>query len=341
MSTKKLSPTRRTLLKGTAATAAIAPFFIGKSAKAADSIITITGSTAAPKDTPWGVLANGLKKHISEKTGGQVKLKMFFGGTRGSEGTVAELTKGGTNGIYAGSGAGLAKIVPELSVLELPFLIRDERQGRKVLGANKTLIHDILWEKGFKLLLFSENGMQDIGSTRPIEKPSDMKGLKIRTLESQVHIDFVEQTGASALPMGVTEVLPSLQTGVIDGFTNTAIFATAAAWTTGIMHWTVSAHCYQPAVVAVSRVVWEGLPAEIQEAMSADSEELDKLVSRTNRRLDAMKPQLLQNLTDLGITVHKPDLEPWRKLARPVHEAFSKRTTKQGRALLKGIEKAL
>ncbi|MGH1341449.1 MAG: TRAP transporter substrate-binding protein [Nannocystales bacterium] len=340
MSTKKLPTSRRTFVKGTAASAAIAPFFIGRSAKAAEPDWTLTLGTVAPRDTPWGGMATRISKLMTEKTGGKVKLKTFFGGSRGTEQTVAASTAAGTMAIFAGSFGGLGKIIPELGVFELPFIMSSAKQGRKVVDANRTLIHDLLWERGFKLMMFSENGSQDIGTTRPVEKPSDMKGLKIRTLESQVHIDTVEATGATAVPMGVTEVLPSLQTGVIDGLTNTALFATAANWTSGLADWTVTHHCWQPAVVAMSRLVWEKLPAEIQEAMGLESAELAKIKTRTDRKLDAMAPQLLQNIADLGITVHKPDLAPWKTIAGKVQAKFDKRTTKYGRALLKGIKKA-
>lgn len=340
MTAKKLPTSRRTFVKGTAASAAIAPFFIGRSAKADEPKHTITLGTVAPKDTPWGAMAKKISDLLKERTGGDVKLKPYYGGSRGTEQTVAAATAQGNMGIFAGSFGGLGKIIPELGVFELPYIMSSAKQGRKVVDANRTLIHDLLWERGFKLMMFSENGIQDLGTTRPVEKPSDMKGLKIRTLESQVHIDTVEATGATALPMGVTEVLPSLQTGVIDGVTNTTLFATAATWTTGLKYWTVSQHCYQPAVVAMSRLVWEKLPAEIQEAMGLESDELAKIKTRTDRKLDAMGPQLLQNIADVGITVYKPDLAPWRKIAGKVQGQFSKRTTKHGRALLDGIKKA-
>lgn len=340
MSTKKLQTSRRKLLKGTAASAAIAPFFIGRSALAAEPEWTLKCATVAPSGTPWADLAKRLSKLVSKRTEERVKVKVYLGGARGDEQSVAEKTKAGTNDIFAGSFGGMSKIVPELSALELPYIVKNAKQGRKVLAANRQIIHDILWDRGYKLWFFSENGTQDIGSTRPVEKPSDMKGLKIRTLESDVHINFVKAVGASAFPMGVTEVLPSLQTGVIDGFTNTKIFGTAAGWTSAITHWTTSAHCWQPALVAMSRKVYEGLPAEITEAISGEDEEILKLQKRTNRRLDAMKPQLLQNIKDLGIEVIEPDLSAWRKVAGGVHKKFEKASTKQGVALLKGIKKA-
>ena len=340
MSTKKLSTSRRTLLKGTAASAAIAPFFIGRSAKAADTIV-VKVATVAPRDTFWGRLASKFSKHVEKRSAGAIDVKTFFGGALGSEQAAAEMALLGKVEIYAGSMGGASQIVPELAAFELPYLMSSRKVGQKALVANRTLVHDIMWDAGFKLVMFSENGMQDIGVNRPVEKPSDLKGLKIRALESQVHMDTIKSWGASASPMGTTEVLPSLQTGVIDGFTNTALFALAAAWLTGVTHWTVSQHCYQPAVVAISRKFWEGLAPELQEAFGLESEEVEKMQKRGFVGLDAMESQLRQNIVDLGIELHEPDLEPWRKLAPAVHKEFRKQTTKQGKALLDAILKSV
>lgn len=337
MTAKKPSTSRRTFVKGTAASAAIAPFFIGRSAKAA-TIVKV--ATVAPKDTVWGKQARDLSKHGEKLSGGLFDFKIYFGGGLGSEKATAEACKAARYQIWAGSCGGLAGIVPELSAFELPFMASSAKVAQKKLLANRELVHDILWDKGFKLLMFSENGIQGTGTNRAVESPADMKGLKIRTLESQVHMDWIAAQGAQPSPMGVTEVLPSLQTGVIDGFTNTPLFATAAAWLTGITHWTRTEHCYQPAVVVASRKFYESLTPELQEALGAGSPELLKIEDRGLRRLNASREQFVQNIVDLGVELHEPDLAPWKKLAAGVHKKFKKRTTKQGVALLAGINKA-
>jgi|GEM_PF-2556456 len=336
---KKLPTSRRTFVKGTAASAAIAPFFIGRSAKASESIV-VKVATVAPRDTIWGKLAKKLAKHGEKQSGGILDFKVYFGGGLGPEKSTAEGCRAARYQMWAGSCGGLAGIVPELSAFELPYLTKGPKDAQRRLLANRQLVHDILWDKGFKLIMFSENGLQGTGTNRPVESPADMKGLKIRTLESKVHMDWIAAQGGQPLPMGVTEVLPSLQTGVIDGFTNTPLFATAAGWLSGISHWTTTEHCHQPAVVVAARKFYESLTPELQEAIGIGSEELLKIEDRGFRQLNASRQQFVQNIVDLGVELHKPDLSPWKKLAKGVHEKFRKRTTKQGVALLKGIQEA-
>ncbi len=337
MSTKKLPTSRRALLKGTAATAAIAPFFIGRSARA-KTVVKV--ATVAPRNTVWGNIAGKLKKFVEERSAGEMDVKVYFGGGMGDEKSTAEACKAGRCQMYAGSCGGISGLVPELSAFELPFITNGPKDAQRRLLANRELVHDILWDKGFKLVMLSENGIQGTGTNRAVEKPSDMKGLKIRTLESQVHIDWVNAQGANASPMGVTEVLPSLQTGVIDGFTNTPLFATAAGWVSGITHWTATQHCHQPAVVVASRKFWESLSPELQEAMGVETDDMRKIENRGFRRLNASRQQFQQNIVDMGVELHQPDLAPWKKLAAGVHKKYRGRTTKQGRKLMDGIKKA-
>jgi TRAP-type C4-dicarboxylate transport system substrate-binding protein len=337
---KKPSTSRRTFVKGTAATAAIAPFFIGRSAKAAD-VMKVKMATVAPRDSAWGHIASRVTKLMEKNSEGALDAQVFFGGAAGGEIEMLKATKDGYCHAWAGSCGALASIAPEMAACELPYLFGSGKAAFKALSANRTMIHDLLMDKGFKLVMFAENGYQGIGTNKRVETPSDLKGLKIRTQESKVHIDTMSAFGASAVPMGVTEVLSSLQTGVVDGFGQTPVFTFAAGWQAGVSHWVVSDHIYQPAVVVFSRKgFWDKLPSELQQALDLESEDVMKIEKRGFRSLWNLRNQLKQNFIDMGLEVTEPDLGPWRKLAGGVHDKFKKRTTKQGVALLDALKKA-
>lgn len=339
MSTKKLQTSRRKLLKGTAATAAIAPFFIGRSAKAAEE--TLKFATVAPPGTPWAAAGAKIKKVAAEASGGDIKMKMFFGGAMGGEKEIVQAcTSGRLSGIGTSMGA-LAQVVPELAATELPYLVSDAKAGEKMLMANQTMIHDLLWDAGLKLVMLTENGTRSIGTRgRAVNTPADLKGLKIRTQESKWHIYTFKTLGAKPVPMGVTEVLSSLQTGVIDGYDNTKVFAMAAGWQKGVEHWCESFHIYQGAAIVFSKLTWEKLAPEVQEALSPDSEAIKKITKRTFRKLHGMESVLRQNLIDSGLEVTTPDLGPWQKLGRQVQDAYRKQASKSGAKLLDGLRKA-
>jgi len=341
MSTKKLPTSRRTFVKGTAASAAIAPFFIGRSAKA-DEQHVMKIATVAPDGTPWIKQAKRMEKLVEKNSEGRIKVKMYKGGAMGGELETLKACKDGRIQCWAGSAGAVSSVVSSIGALELPYLFNSSKSAFKAMGANRTLLHDILWDNGFKLVMFAQNGYRELGLTFEAETPADLKGRKIRIQESKIYEDLFDAWGASGVSMGVTEVLSALQTGVIEGFDNTPLFSTAAGFNSAITHWTVSQHTFQPGLVVMSRKgFWDKLPAELQEALSLDSDDIMKIQDRGIRGVESLGPQVMQNLADMGIKIHKPDLGPWRKVASGVHDKYRKRTTKQGVALLDALKKSM
>src|SRR5690606_30548062 len=160
----------------------------------------------------------------------------------------------------------------------------------------------LLWERGYKLMFFSENGYRSIGSTFPVKSPADLKGRKMRSQQSDVHLNTWKAIGASPVPIAVTEVLSGLQTGVVDGFDNTPLFAFAASWYQAISHFTLTKHIYQPGIVVLSRKFWEELPPDLQTIVMGNPADLAK---KGRRGVRAIGPMLEQNFVGAGITLSK------------------------------------
>lgn len=342
MTGSKLSTTsRRRFVQGAATTAAIAPFFIGRTAAAADH--TLKFATVAPSGTPWAHTATKFKKHIEKAAGGAIDVKTYLGGGLGGEIETAEACKRGAIQGWGGSMGALASAVPEIEAFELPYLFKDSKNAYKVLDAVRQETHDLLWDRGYKLAFFSQNGFRSIGSTFPVRSLSDLKGKKMRSLQNGVHLDTWKGLGASPVPMSVTEVLSSMQTGVIDGYDNTELFAFAAAWYVATKHFTLTRHIYQPAAIVYSRKWFESLPKDLQDLLVADSEAVAKMEKRSFRSVEAMGPQLVQNFRDAGIEVIELDdaeLKKFKAATASVAGKFKSRTSKAGKNLLKSIEKA-
>jgi len=352
-----MTPTRRRFVQG----AAIAPFFIGRSASADDSTIVMKLATVAPPGTPWASQIKKLKRKLAESTKDlpvKLKLKAWLGGGLGDEIQTAEACKRGAVQIFAGSIGALASAVPELEGIELPYLFSSAQQRVKIgdkthitINADKILdeiVHErmeqLLWKAGFKLMFLAENGLRSIGSTFPITKLADLKGRKMRSQEAQTHLDTWRALGASPVPIAVTEVLSSLQTGVVDGFDNTPLFAFAASWHMGIGHYTLSEHIYQPGVAVASRKFWDKLDPALQAILIGSEEEKRDFTLDGRDAVRRMGPQLIENFKTSGITV--TELSALEKTtfagaAVKAHDAFAKRTTSEGKALLKAIKDAL
>ncbi|MFO0635462.1 MAG: TRAP transporter substrate-binding protein DctP [Nannocystaceae bacterium] len=339
MTSPRRSPSRRRFVQGSAA-AAVSTFFIGRSARAEDEIVAKV-ATVAPPDTPWANQLRDLKKQLHEASGKRLRLKPFLGGGLGDEIETAEATKRGSVQVYGGSIGALASVVPELEAIELPYLFASAKKADTVLDeVIREDLETLLWDAGYKLWFFSENGYRSIGSTFKIEGLADLKGRKMRSQQAKSHLETWKAFGASPVPIAVTDVLPSLQTGVVDGFDNTPLFAFAASWYQGISHFTLTEHIYQPGIVVLSRKFWETLPADLQTLMMTDTQKL----SRVGRRgVRAIAGQLLENFKNAGITV--TELSAAQKAAFSAsavvaHADFLTRTTDKGKALFEKIKGA-
>jgi TRAP-type transport system periplasmic protein len=336
----KTSTTRRCFVQGTAAAAA-STFFIGR-ARAEEPEFVMKVATVAPVGTPWATQLKKVKSAIKDQSGGRIKVKTYLGGALGDEIATAEATKRGTIQCFGGTFGALASAIPELDVLELPYLFPSEKKADEILdGVIRDDLDALLWERGYKLLFFSENGYRSIGSTFPIASPADLKGRKMRAQQSDVHLNTWKAFGASPVPIAVIDVLPGLQTGVVDGFDNTPLFAFAASWHQAISHYTLTKHIYQAGVVVLSRKFWESLPADLQTVVMGDPADLAK---KGRRGVRAIGPMLEQNFVDAGITLNKlgnAERSAFAAKAEEVHAKFRSSTTAQGKALLDKIKAAL
>ena len=306
----------------------------------ADKIVIRVG-TVAPKDTPWGKWVKGWKKGVKEKVGDQVKIKTFFGGTLGGEKTMVRRCKKGSLEIFGGSTAALAEVVPELSVLELPYLFSSEAEADFIIDNYLTdPIEKILEKKGLKFLYWQENGWRSFATKfGPVKKPSDLKGRKMRSQENKVHLAVYKALGASPVPISVPEVLGSLQTGVVDGFDNTPLFSFATSWYQGIQYYNLTKHIYQPAMVVYNLEKWKALPPEVQEALSANRDALNKKGRKGVRKLT---PLLLKNFTMAGKEVVKlsdSERAAFAVKTKSVATNYKKKANKDAKNLLSLIEK--
>ncbi|MBL4688018.1 MAG: TRAP transporter substrate-binding protein [Nannocystaceae bacterium] len=336
------SSTRRTFVKGTAAATAATSFFIGRSAKADDPEVVVKIATVAPAGTPWAALLMNWKRAIKKQSERRIKVKTYLGGALGGELQAAEATKRGTIQIFAGTAGALASAVPELNCLELPYLFPTEKKADNILdNVIREDLERLLWDRGYKLLFYSENGFRSIGSTFPVETPADLKGRKMRSQESDVHLDSWRAMGASPVPITVTEVLSSLQTNVVDGFDNTPLFAFAASWYQAITHFTLTKHIYQAGLVVASRKFWETLPDEFKTIIMGDPA---KLAKKGRRGVRAIGGMLEANFEGAGVQLNRLTADQRKLFAAnsgEVWDKFRKSTSSDGKALLDKILKNL
>ena len=281
----------------------------------ADQIVVKMG-TVAPEDTPWAYLAGKIRKKIHKDTNKKVKVKLYLNSVLGDERSLVRQCEAGTIQMIGVSTGALAAAVPELQILELPYLFKSAKQADKILDSMFDEFSKLMEERGFILAYWSENGFRSFGTKeKAITSVEDIAGLNMRAQESDAHVKMYEALGARGKAIAVTEVLSSLQGGQVDGFDNTPLFTFAASWHQGIKHYSLSKHIYQPAVIVYSKKFWDSVPAELREKLVPDRKKLTRWARKLIR---SMNGPLVKNLEASGITVHK--------LSKAVRNAFKAKT---------------
>jgi TRAP-type transport system periplasmic protein len=306
--------------------------------------VVIKLGTAAPEDTPWHKQLLRLKTRFEKESAGKVKLKLFMGSVKGGEDAMARQVAQGSLQAAGLSTGSLAILVPELDVFELPYRFASSEEADKVLDDPEVweAVVKLFRKKGLEPYIWSENGWRNYASKgAAIKKPEDLKGLKMRAQENKVHIETYKQLGASPVPISIPEVLSALQTGVVDGFDNTPLFAFAASWYQGVKNWTITDHIYQPAIVVYNKAWYDALTDDQKKLVTSNRQDETTYGRALVRKLTE---PLLKNLTESGVTLHRSsaaDKAAFATATKPVYAKIRAGLSADGKALYDLIEKKL
>ncbi len=301
--------------------------------------------TVVPSGSPWALQLKRLKKYVEEKTEGRVKVKLRLGGS--NERSLARRTQMGSKQGFAGSVGGLSSIVREVNVLEAPYVFDTVEQADKALDDPEVLkqVRAILEKQKLVFALWGENGFRSYFSRRPIRTPEDMKGIRYRSQEAVAHVEAYKAIGASPVTIDVANTMTSLQTGVVDGFDNTPLFAMATTWYQGLddgeRNLFLSKQSYQPGIVVYSKKWFDTLPKDIQDVLVNIPYDLTTWGREQVRK---MEPVLVKNLVRYGYEVYEPtaaELQKFKDKEKGVPEKVAKQVGPAGQKLLKAVRAAL
>lgn len=278
--------------------------------------------TIAPSGTPWSDSLEAIKNRVNTESKGKIKIKTFLGGQLGGELEIMQSIRRGKiqgGGLTCGA---MASIIPELDILEVPFLFENSEEADFILDNYLQEPFRKLFEaKGFVMVTWAENGWRSIGhKTKMIKTPADMKGVKIRSQESKVHLAFWKKLQASPAAIATPEVLPALQTGVVEAFDNTPLFTLAAEWQTAIKFYSVTDHIYQPAAVIYSKKFWDKLSASDKKILMGPGNEQAKEIRTSVRALGESLIQVLKDSKIEVYTLNPKEKEAFKKAAQGIAE---------------------
>jgi tripartite ATP-independent transporter DctP family solute receptor len=218
-----------------------------------------------PADSVMGAGAHAFAAEIHKALAGKYRVEEQPASKLGGDADVLKGVKLGTIEMtLLGGGGAISNVVPETSVLDMPFLFRDLAHAQAVLDG--PIGDDLLAafpKYGLVGLAWGEQGMRQItNSKKPIQSIDDLKGLKLRTPQSTVYVATFKALGAEVSPMPWPEVYPALQSGRMDGQENPTPTAVSAKLYEVQKYLSLSSHIYSAGMFVISPDVW----AEVKDA---------------------------------------------------------------------------
>ncbi len=277
-----------------------------------------------------------LAELVKQRTNGEVEITIFPANQLGNDAAMINGTRGGTIDIVSSGASNFNGIVPNTAAMELPFVFRSAAHAYAVLdGPVGTGVLNELSPHGLKGLAYWENGWRAFtNNKRPVNKPEDLKGLKIRSTPNPYHIQAFKLLGMNPAPMPIAELYTALETGTFDAQEHPINVTWSSKFYEVQKFLTVSNHVYSPLVVAMNRNKFESLPANYQKIIIDSARE----AATYQRNLNAQNAgKVIADLKKSGMqVVENVDMAPFQKIVSgEIAKTFAE---KNGMALLKAIE---
>lgn len=263
-------------------------------------------------------------ERVAAKTNGRVDLKVLDGSQLGGERDYIEGMILGSIEMAQVSTGPVAAFIPEFDLFSLPFLFRDTDHFTKVIGGPAGVkFFELLEKRGIKGLCWFDNGYRSVfNSKRPIKTPEDMKGLKIRVMESPIMIDTINAMGGSATPMAYGELYTAIQQGVLSGAENAPGNVFNDKFYEVTKYYSRTNHFRPPGVVAISLKVWNRLSKEDQAVLQQEAKALQTYEIDLTQKVEK---ESLEKLREKGMQLNEVDVDAFQKAVKPVHDKFSAR----------------
>ncbi len=232
--------------------------------------------------------------YVKEKTGGKIDIKTFPFGQLGSERSMAEQVQAGTLQMAAITTAVLGNFVPQVQVIDLPFVFPNRKTAYAVLDdtAFQKKLFSYLPAKGFVGIGWTENEFRDLNTKKgPITRPEQLKGLKIRVMNSPVYMDTFKQLGCSPVGIPFPELYNALQQGVIDAQENPLLTSILIKATEVAKYVTDTNHILTECIIIVNPDYWNSLKPAEQKIFREAAKVCIKVNREVNRKLHQKLPK--------------------------------------------------
>ena len=277
---------------------------------------------------------------VDQKSGGKMKVKVFAGGTLGSDQANVSALQGGTLEMASMNSGIFASLAKEFAIYDFPFLFGNGKEADTVVdGPFGKRLHSLLEPKGIVGLGYYELGFRHISnSKRPITKVEDLEGLKLRVIPNPINVDWVKALGANPTPLPFPELYAAMEQKAVDGQENPLPTINSAKMYEVQKHLALTNHQYNPQSVVISKKFWDTLSAADKKIIQDAATESTKYQREQSRGLAA---SILDNLKKNGMQVTEFSPAEMDKLRNKMTPVVAKYSVNVGQETVKEVQAVL
>ena len=283
----------------------------------------------------FAITTDEFAKRVNAALKGKVEVNVFHSSQLGSDEQMMRGVKLGAPEMFLPSTV-MSTVEPKFGVFEMPYLIVSRAHMKKVIENKQvqSALFDGLPTKGMRILGVWENGFRHItNNVRPIVKPEDLKGIKLRVPGGVWRVNMFKAYGANPSPMPLAEVYSALQSGVMDGEENPFPQIASAKFQEVQKFLSLSGHVYTPAYLVIGEDSWKKLPRDVQTTISKIAREMGDFARSEGDRLDK---ELMAKIAP-PMKANEVDKDAFIKASRAIYDEFGKEVA-GGSELIKVVQ---
>jgi len=264
-----------------------------------------------------------MGKKLEAQTNGRVSIQMYPQMQLGGEKEMIEQAQVGALQIARISVGALGPVIDELNVFNMPFIFRDEAHMRKVIDGpiGSELLEKISANPNTRLIALGwmDAGTRNVYANKPVTKPADLKGMKVRMMGNPIFVETMNAMGGNGVAMGFNELYSAMQTGVVDGAENNEPTVLAQNHYQVAKIYSLTGHLIIPEMFVFSKRTWDTLSKEDQALLRKLSREA-QFEQRT--LWDEKTAKATEELKAKGVQFVPADKQAFFKATQPVRDKY-------------------
>lgn len=288
--------------------------------RAADQPVVLRMGTGAPDGSPWHQILKTMGDKWRQSSGGGIQLVIYPGGVLGDEPDLIRKMRVGQIQVAAVTAVGLSDIDDAVAALQIPMMFKSYEELDFVREKLRPVLEKRLRDRGFEVLNWGDAGWVMFFAKEPFARPDDLKKMKLFVWAGDPKaVDLWKAGGFRPVPLAATDILPGLQTGLINAFDTTPLAALSNQWFGLAPHLLDIKWAPLVGATVMTRKGWDSIPAAHREGILAAAREAGE---RLKGEIRSTNDKAIEAMTKRGLTLHPagPELQAeWQRAAEEVY----------------------